>query len=199
MTSLNDKTGSATINRGGYKPTRTVFAPPTWFTKVSSKSSPTASFDEDDDFYTIESDDDPFANFAAVVFASAENHDFAYGVTTTTGTTAAPVAPAAPAVPVATTPVKMAPVLNLANSRIFRQRAEAKAAKEAAATPGNATPVITSAYKSATKHLINQFWGTSELSPVKPAPTLNLANSRLFRRRAEVEAAKKAAASAESS
>jgi hypothetical protein len=198
MTSLNDKTGPAAINRDGYKPTPTVFAPPAWLAKVSSKSSSATSFDEDDDFYIIESDDDPFANFTAVVFASAEDHDFAYGVTTTSGTTAAP---AASAVPVATTPVKMAPVLNLANSRIFRQRAEAKAAKEAAATPGNATPVITSAYKSGTSclSLIDQFWGMSASSPVKMAPTLNLANSRLFRRRAEVEAAKKAAASAESS
>jgi hypothetical protein len=172
-----------------YKPTTTVFAPPAWFNKVSSKSSSTASSNEDDDFYIIESDNDPFANFTAVVFASAEDHDFAYGVTTTTG------APAAPATPVATTPVKTAPVLNLANSRIFRQRAEAKAAKEAAATPGNATPVIASAYKSDTSclSLIDQFWGKSASSPVKMAPTLNLANSRLFRRRAEALAAKAAA------
>jgi hypothetical protein len=183
MTSLNYKTAPAAINRDGYKPTPMVFAPPAWLAKVSSKSLSTASFDEDDDFYTIESDDDPFANFVAVVFAAAEDHDFAYGVTTTIGTTATP------AVPVATTPIKTAPVLNIANSRIFRQRAEAKAAKE-----GNATPTIPSAYKNATKHLINMFWGTSELSPVKPAPTLNLANSRLFRRRAE--AAKKATADA---
>jgi hypothetical protein len=116
----------------------TVFAPPAWFTKVSSKSS--SSGPKTPDFYTIESDDDPFANFAAVVFAAAEDHDFAYGVTTT----------------------------------------------------ATATQNIVSKYKSDTSclSLINQFWGTSELSPVKQAPTLNLANSRLFRRRAEALAVK---------
>jgi hypothetical protein len=78
-------------------------------------------------FYIIENDDDPFANFATVIFATAEDHDFAYGVTSA------------------------------------------------------------SKYKSNTSclSLINQFWGTSASSPVKPKPTLNLANSRLFRRRAE--------------
>jgi hypothetical protein len=109
------------------------------------------SFDYDlNSVYTIESDDDPFANFAAVVFAAAEDHDFAYGVTT--------------AAPVATV----------------------------ATVAGATTPVIASAYKSDTSclSLIDQFWGKSSSAPVKTAPTLNLANSRLFRRRAEALAAK---------
>jgi hypothetical protein len=101
-------------------------------------------------FYTIENDEDPFANFAAVVFAAAEDHDFAYGVITTA------TAPAA-TTPVITSSyksdtsclslinqfwgtsesfpvkVKTTPTLNLANSRLFRRRAEVETAKKAAA------------------------------------------------------------------
>jgi hypothetical protein len=55
-----------------------------------------------------------------------------------------------------------------------------------------ATPDIVSKYKSDTSclSLINQFWGTSASSPVKPVPKLNLGNSCLFRRRAEALVAK---------
>jgi hypothetical protein len=82
-------------------------------------------------------DDDAFANFAAVVFAAAENHDFAYGKKTVTTDT----------------------------------------------TEDNSV----SKYKSSTSCLpiIKQFWGTTATSTIKKEPVLNIANSRLFKRRAE--------------
>ena len=83
-----------------------------------------------------------FANFAAVVFAAAENHDFAYGK---------------------------------------KNNAATCNAKITDTTDDN----FVSRYKSTTPCLsiIQQFWGTSATSTVKKAPTLNLANSRLFQRR----------------
>ena len=102
------------------------------------------SINDPNAFYTIENDDDPFANFAAVVFAAAEDHDFAYGQTTAIVTT--PVITSSyksdtsclslinqfwgtsESFPVK---VKEVPTLTLANSRLFRRRAEA--AKKATA------------------------------------------------------------------
>ena len=86
------------------------------------------------------SDNDAFANFAAVVFAAAENHDFAYGK---------------------------------------KDNVETNNAKITDTTDDN----FVSRYKSTTSCLsiIKQFLGTS--ATVKKAPTLNLANSRLFQRR----------------
>jgi hypothetical protein len=83
-------------------------------------------------------DDDAFVNFAAVVFAAAENHDFAYGKKTVT-------------------------------------------------TDTTEEDNSVSQYKSSTSCLaiIKQFWGTTATSTIKKEPVLNLANSRLFKRRAE--------------
>jgi hypothetical protein len=66
---------------------------------------------------------------------------------------------------------------------------------------GTTTPVIASAagvttpdfvcpYKGkADLYLINQFWGKPASAPIKVIPPLNLANSKLFKRRAEKAAA----------
>ena len=68
------------------------------------------------------------------------------------------------------------------------------AAKELERTAGTTTPVIASQYKGSTSclSLIDQFFSKPASAQVKAAPTLNLANSSLFERRAAAAKAKAA-------
>jgi hypothetical protein len=80
-----------------------------------------------------------FANFAAVVFAAAEDHDLAYCESTLT--TPSQYKSSASCLPTvnqfwgtsASAPVKAVPKLNMAGSEIFARRAKAAAAKANAA------------------------------------------------------------------
>lgn len=143
-------------------------------------------------------DNDGFENFAAVVFAAALDHDGAYG---RSGEELKSFIAAKELERIAGTttpaPVKKVPELILGESKFFERRAAAKAAaaKAEAAAAGVTTPDFVSPYKGkASLDMINQFWGKSASDPIKEAPKLNLKGSKLFKRRAEAEAAKAAKA-----